>query len=195
MKIWYFVNNNTYILPPQPTYLLPPQIKNIAKYIWLCPPPLLCLLHINVTFTQSPTTPHWPCKVHTHTHQPIPIPQYLFTTNTSATTTHTQPHPHTTTHTPTHTPQHIPLSPPHTPTYIHYPKHPNLHPIPPQTQNTSLQHLQSFQPPPIYLLHSCTVTITLHQHMNTTLNIRTLIKVPFGSYRTNHYNAIRQPLS
>ena len=114
MKIWYFVNNNTYILPPQPTYLLPPQIKNIAKYIWLCPPPLLCLLHINVTFTQSPTTPHWPCKVHTHTHQPIPIPQYLFTTHTSATTTHTQPHPHTTTHTPTHTPQHIPLSPPHT---------------------------------------------------------------------------------
>ena len=115
---WYFVNNNTYILPLQPTYLLPPQIKNIAKYIWLCPPPLLCLLHINVTFTQSPTTPHWPCKVHTHTHQPIPIPQYLFTTNTSATTTHTQPHPHTTTHTPTHTPQHIPLSPP-THTYIH----------------------------------------------------------------------------
>ena len=127
------------------------------------------------------------------------IPQYLFTTNTTATTTHTQPHPlhpHTTTHTPTHTPQHIPLSPPtHTPTYIHYPKHPNLHSIPPQTQNTSLQHLQSFQPPPIYLLHSCTVTITLHQHMNTILNIRTLIKVPFGSYRTNHHNAIRQPLS
>ena len=146
----------------------------------------------NVTYTQSPTTPHWPCKVHTHTHQPIPIPQYLFTTNTSATTTHTHTthtttplHPHTTTHTPTHTPQHIPL----------YPKHPNLHPIPPQTQNTSLQHLQCFQPPPIYLLHSCTVTITLHQHMNTILNIRTLIKVPLGSYRTNHHNAIRQPLS
>ena len=108
---------------------------------------------------------------------------------------HTPPHNHP--H-PTHTPQHIPLSPTshtHTPTYIHYPKHPNLHPIPPQTQNTSLQHLQSFQPPPIYLLHSCTITITVHQHINTILNIRTLIKVPFGSYRTNHHNAIRQPLS
>ena len=115
-----------------------------------------------------------------------------------------QPQRHTHNHTPTQPPtpprthpntSHSHPPPPHTPTYIHYPKHPNLHPIPPQTQNTSLQHLQSFQPPPIYLLHSCTVTITLHQHMNTTLNIRTLIKVPFGSYRTNHYNAIRQPLS
>ena len=140
-------------------------------------------------------TPHWPCKVHTHIHQPIPIPQYLFTTNTTATTTNT----HTHTHTPTsRTHPNTPHSHPphtHTPTYIHYPKHPNLHPIPPQTQNTSLQHFQSFQPPPIYLLHSCTVTITLHQHINTILNIRTLIKVPFGSYRTNHHNAIRQPLS
>ena len=79
------------------TYILPPQIKHIAKYIWLCPPPLFCLLHINVTYTQSPTTPHWPCKVHTHTHQPIPIPQYLFTTNTTA-TTHT---PYTPTKPPT----------------------------------------------------------------------------------------------
>ena len=118
---------------------------------------------------------------HTHTH------------------THTHTHLHTSTQPPTphaHTPTHPTLTPlTHTPTYIHYPKHPNLHPIPPQTQNTSLQHLQSFQPPPIYLLHSCTVTITLHQHINTILNIRTLIKVPFGSYRTNHHNAIRQPLS
>ena len=140
MKIWYFVNNNTYILPPQPTYLLPPQIKNIAKYIWLCPPPLLCLLHINVTFTQSPTTPHWPCKVHTHTHQPIPILQYLFTTNTSATTTHTQPHPHTTTHTPTHTPQHIPLSPP---THLHTYTTPNTlicTPPPPPHKHKTLHY-------------------------------------------------------
>ena len=167
----------------------------------MCPPPLLCLLHINVTYTQSPTTPHWPCKVHTHTHQPIPIPQHLFTTNTSATTTHTH-------HTHNHTP-YTPTQPP-TPPRIHpntshsHPPHTHLHtysspntlictPSPPQTQNTSLQHLQSFQPPPIYLLHSCTVTITLHQHMNNILNIRTLIKVPFGSYRTNHHNAIRQP--
>ena len=174
----------------------------------MCPPPLLCLLHINITYTQSPTTPHWPCKVHTHTHQPIPIPQYLFTTNTTATTTHTHTHtthtttpptpPHNHPHPHAHTPTHPTLTPPphtHTPTYIHYPKPPNLHPIPPQTQNTSFQYLQSFQPPPIYLLNSCTVTITLHQHMNTILNIRTLIKVPFGSYRTNHHNAIRQPLS
>ena len=108
-------------------------------------------------------------------------------THTPPTTTHTpRTHPNTSHSHPPHT---------HTPTYIHHPKHPNLHPIPPQTQNTSLQHLQSFQPPPIYLLHSCTVTITLHQHINTILNIRTLIKVPFGSYRTNHHNAIRQPLS
>ena len=135
----------------------------------------------------------------TYTNSPISIHNKYISHNDTY-TPHTQPHPlhpHTTTHTPTHTPKHIPLSPPltHLHTYIHYPKHPNLHPIPPQTQNTSLQHLQSFQPPPIYLLHSCTVTITLHQHMNTILNIRTLIKVPFGSYRTNHHNAIRQPLS
>ena len=107
MKIWYFVNNNTYILPPQPTYLLPPQIKNIAKYIWLCPPPLLCLLHINVTFTQSPTTPHWPCKVHTHTlstntNSPISIHNKYISHNDTHTTTppHNHPHPHA--HTPTH---------------------------------------------------------------------------------------------
>ena len=102
----------------------------------MCPPPLLCLLHINVTYTQSPTTPHWPCKVHTHTHQPIPVPQYLFTTNISHNDTHTphtQPHPldpHTTTHTPRIHPNTSHSHPPHTPTYIHYPKHPNLHPIP-----------------------------------------------------------------
>ena len=127
----------------------------------------------------------------TYTNSPISIHNKYISHNDTHTTTppHNHPHPHA------HTPTHPTLTPPHTPTYIHYPKHPNLHPIPPQTQNTSLQHLQSFQPPPIYLLHSCTVTITLHQHMNTTLNIRTLIKVPFGSYRTNHYNAIRQPLS
>ena len=135
----------------------------------------------------------------TYTNSPISIHN-----KTSAITTHTH---HTHNHTP-YTPTQPPTPPrihpntshshpphTHTPTYIHYPKHPNLHPIPPQTQNTSLQHLQSFQPPSIYLLHSCTVTITLHQHMNTILNIRTLIKVPFGSYRTNHHNAIRQPLS
>ena len=123
----------------------------------MCPPPLLCLLHINVTYTQSPTTPHWPCMQgsytysSTYTNSPISIHNKYNSHND----THTL-HPHTTTHTPTHTPQHIPLSPPtHTHrTYIHYPKHPNLHPIPPPTQNTSLQHLQSFQPPPIYLLHS-----------------------------------------
>ena len=133
----------------------------------------------SATYTNSPISIHNKYISHNDTHTP-----------------HTQPHPqHNHPHPHAHTPTHPTLTPLHTPTYIHYPKHPNLHPIPPQTQNTSLQHLQSFQPPPIYLLHSCTVTITLHQHMNTTLNIRTLIKVPFGSYRTNHYNAIRQPLS
>ena len=171
----------------------------------MCPPPLLCLLHINVAYTQSPTTPTLALQgsytySSTYTNSPISI-HNKYNSHNDTHTPHTQPHPlrpHTTTNTPTHTPQHIPLSPPphtHTPTYIHYPKHPNLHPIPPQTQNTSLQHLQSFQLPPIYLLHSCTVTITLHQHMNTILNKRTLIKVPFGSYRTNYHNAIRQPLS
>ena len=132
------------------------------------------------TYTNSPISIHNKYVSHNDTHTPH--------TTTPPTPPHNHPHPHA-------TPQHIPLSPPHTPTYIHYPKHPNLHPIPPQTQNTSLQHLQSFQPPPIYLLHSCAVTITLPQHMSTILNIRTLIKVPFGSYRTNHHNAIRQPLS
>ena len=134
------------------------------------------------TYTNSPISIHNKYISHNDTHTP-----------------HTQPHPYTPTQPPT-PPRiystHPTLTPhTHTPTYIHYPKHPNLHPIPPQTQNTSLQHLQSFQPPPIYLLHSCTVTITLHQHMNNILNIRTLIKVPFGSYHTNHHNAIRQPLS
>ena len=69
------------------------------------------------TYTNSPISIHNKYSSHNDTHTP-----------------HTQPHPihpHTTTHTPTHTPQHIPLSPPHThTTYIHYPKHPNLHPIP-----------------------------------------------------------------
>ena len=132
------------------------------------------------TYTNSPISIHNKYNSHNDTHTP-----------------HTQPHPqHNHPHPHAHTPTHPTLTPhTHTPTYIHYPKHPNLHPIPPQTQNTSLQDLQSFQLPPIYLLHSCTVTITLHQHMNTILNIRTLIKVPFGSYRTNHHNAIRQPLS
>ena len=153
--------------------------------------------------------PPYKCNLYTNSYNPTLALQGSYTYSSTYTNspisihnkynshdTHTL-HPHTTTHTPTHTPQHIPLSPPtHTyRTYIHYPKHPNLHPIHPQTQNTSLQHLQSFQPPPIYPLHSCTVTITLHQYMNTILNIRTLIKVPFGSYRTNHHNAIRQPLS
>ena len=108
-------------------YVLPPQIKNIAKYIWLCPPPLLCLLHINVTYTQSPTTPHWLCKVHTHTHQPIPIPQYLFTTKASTTTTHTHTTHTTTPPTPPHNhphphaynPTHPTLTPPHTHTHLH----------------------------------------------------------------------------
>ena len=106
----------------------------------------------------------------TYTNSPISIHNKYISHNDTHTTTppHNHPHPHA------HTPTHPTLTPPHT--YIHT--------LP-----------QSFQPPPIYLLHSCTVTITLHQHMNTTLNIRTLIKVPFGSYRTNHYNAIRQPLS
>ena len=126
----------------------------------------------------------------TYTNSPISIHNKYNSHNDTHHTT-TPPTPHTTTHTPTHTPQHI-----HTHVHIHTYTTPNtLICIPPQTQNTSLQHLQSFQPPPIYLLHSCTVTITLHQHMNTILNIRTLIKVPFGSYRTNHHNAIRQPLS
>ena len=172
----------------------------------MCPPPLLYpTLALQGSYTYSSTYTNSPISIHnkynshndththTHTHTHPPHPP-------THTHPHTHPHPHTphtTTHTPSHTPQHIPLSPPshtHLHTYIHHPKHPNLHPIPPQTQNTSL-HLQSFQPPPIYLLHSCTVTITLHQHINTILNIRTLIKVPFGSYRTNHHNAIRQPLS
>ena len=128
------------------------------------------------TYTNSPISIHNKYNSHNDTH-----------TTTPPTPPHNHPHPHA--HTPTH-----PTLTPHTHThrtYIHYPKHPNLHRIPPQTQNSSLQHLQSFQPPPIYLLHSCTVTITLHQHMNTILNIRTLIKVPFGSYCTNHHNAIR----
>ena len=133
-------------------------------------------------YTNSPTSIHNKYNSHNHTH-----------------THHTQNHtpPYTPTQPPTPHPTHPTLTPlTHTPTYIHYLKHPNLHPIPPQTQKkTSLQHLQSFQTPPIYLLHSCTVTITLHQHMNTILNIRTLIKVPFGSYRTNDHNDIRQPLS
>ena len=77
-------------------------------------------IHILSTYTNSPISIHNKYISHNDTHTP-----------------HTQPHPlhpQITTHNPTHTPQHIPLSPPtHTPTYIHYPKHPNLHPIPPQT--------------------------------------------------------------
>ena len=135
----------------------------------------------------------------TYTNSPISIHnKYISHNDTHTHTPHTQPHPYTPTQPPTSPRIHpnTSHSHPHTHTYIHtLPQTPNLHPIPPQTQNTSLQHLQSFQPPPIYLLHSCTVTITLPQHMNTILNIRTLIKVPFGSYRTNHHKAIRQPFS
>ena len=160
---------------------------------------------MSASFTLSPP---YKCNFYTISYNPTLALQGSYTYSSTYTNSpisihnkyisHNDTHNHTPTQPPT-PPRTLPNTshshPPHTPTYIHYPKHPNLHPIPPQTQNTSLQHLQSFQPPPIYLLHSCTVTITLHQHMNTTLNIRTLIKVPFGSCRTNHYNAIRQPLS
>ena len=160
---------------------------------------------MSTSFTLSP-----PCKCNLYTisYNPTLALQGSYTYSSTYTNSpisihnkyisHNDTHTHHTPYTPTQPRIHPNTShshPPRTPTYIHYPKHPNLHPIPPQTQNTSLQHLQSFQPPPIYLLHSCTVTITLHQHMNNILNIRTLIKVPFGSYRTNHHNAIRQPLS
>ena len=135
------------------------------------------------TYTNSPISIHNKYNSHNDTHTP-----------------HTQPHPlhpHITTHTPTHTPQHIPLSPPHTHThrtYIHYPKHPNLHPIP-HKHKTLHYNIFSVSTLLQYTYRIAVSLQLLHQHMNTILNIRTLIKVPFGSYRTNHHNAIRQPLS
>ena len=141
---------------------------------------------MSASFTLSPP---YKCNLYTISYNPTLALQGSYTYSSTYTNspisihnkynshdTHTL-HPHTTTHTPRTHPNTSHSHPPHTyRTYIHYPKHPNLHPIHPQTQNTSLQHLQSFQPPPIYLLHSCTVTITLHQHMNTTLK---KIKVSF----------------
>ena len=145
-------------------------------------------IHILINLYQySPISIHNKYNSHndTHTHT------HTTHTTTPPTPPHNHPHPHA------HTPTHPTLTPPtHTPTYIYYPKHPNLHPISPPTHTKHfITTSSSFQLPPIYLLHSCTVTITLHQHMNTILNIRTLIKLPFGSYRTNHHNATRQPLS
>ena len=92
------------------------------------------------TYTNSPISIHNKYNSHNDTH-----------------TTHTTTHPHTLPTKPRTHPTLTPLTHTHTHPYIHtLPQTPNLHPIPhpPQTQNTSLQHLQSFQPPPIYLLHS-----------------------------------------
>ena len=98
------------------------------------------LYFVSSIYTQSPTTPHWPCKVHTHTinlyqfpniySQQIHQPQrHTHTTHTTTPLTPTNNHPQPHAFTPTYPT----LTPTHTPTYIHYPKHPNLHPIPPQT--------------------------------------------------------------
>ena len=111
------------------------------------------------SFTLSPP---YKCNLHTISYNPtlalqgsysILINLYQFPNIYSQQIQQPQRHTHTTTH-PIHptqppTPPHPNIShshPPHThthtPTYIHYLKHPNLHPIPPQTQNTSSQHLQ-----------------------------------------------------
>ena len=188
---------NAQLIPPRPTYVLPPQIKNIAKYIWLCPPPLLCLLHINVTYTQSPTTPHYPCKVHTYsstyTNSPISIHnKYNSHNDTHTTHTTTPPTPHTTTHTPTHTPQHIPLSPPHT--HLHTYTTPNTLICTPSPHKHKALHYNIFKVSNLLQYTYC-IAVPLQLLSTTTFYIRTLIKVPFGSYSTNHHNAIRQPLN
>ena len=55
--------------------------------------------------------------------------------HTHPTPPHNHPHPHA------HTPTHPTLTPPHTHrTYIHYPKHPNLHPSPPPHKHKTLHY-------------------------------------------------------
>ena len=136
------------------------------------------------TYTNSPISIHNKYNSHNDTHTP-----------------HTQPHPlhpHITTHTPTHTPQHIPLSPPHTHTHtVHTYTTPNTLICTPSPHKHKTLHYNIFKVSTLvqYTYRIAVSLQLLHQHMNTILNIRTLIKVPFGSYRTNHHNAIRQPLS
>ena len=94
-------------------------------------PPYKCNLY---TISYNPTLALQSSYTYssTYTNSPISIHNKYISHNDTH-TSHTQPHPYTPHNHPhpTHTPQHIPLSPPtHTPTYIHYPKHPNLHPIP-----------------------------------------------------------------
>ena len=126
----------------------------------------------------------------TYTNSPISIHNKYISHNDTHTTTppHNHPHPHA--HTPTH-----PTLTPHT--HLHTYTTPNTLICTPSPHKHKTLHYNIFKVSTL-LQYTYRIAVSLqllHQHMNTILNIRTLIKVPFGSYRTNHYNAIRQPLS
>ena len=111
-------------------------------------------------------------------------------TTTPPTPPHNHPHPHA------HTPTHPTLTPAHTHT-VHTYTTPNTLICTPSPHKHKTLHYNIFKVSTL-LQYTYRIAVSLqllHQHMNTILNIRTLIKVPFGSYRTNHHNAIRQPLS
>ena len=126
----------------------------------------------------------------TYTNSPISIHNKYISHNDTHTTTppHNHPHPHA--HTPTH-----PTLTPHT--HLHTYTTPNTLICTPSPHKHKTLHYNIFKVSTL-LQYTYRIAVSLqllHQHMNTILNIRTLIKVPFGSYRTNHHNAIRQPLS
>ena len=165
-------------------------------------PPYKCNLY---TISYSPTLAmqgSYTYSSSTYTNSPISI-HNKYNSNNDTHTHHTHNHtpPYTPTQPPTphaHTPTHPPLTP-LTHTHLHTYTTPNTLICTPSPYQHKTLHYNIFKVSNLlqytYCIDSCTVTITLHQHMNTILNIRTLIKVPFGSYRTNHHNAIRQPLS
>ena len=137
-------------------------------------PPYKCNLH---TISYNPTVALQGSSVNSSTYINSPISihnKYNSHNDTHTHHTHTTTHPHT----PTHTPRtHPTLTPSHTHlhTHINYLKHPNLHPIP--HKHKTLHH-NIFKVSNLLQYTFC-IVITLHQHMNTILNIRTLIKVPF----------------
>ena len=106
-----------------------------------------------------------------------------------------------------HPPQtltHPTLTPPthtHTPHYIHTYTAPNTPISPPPHTHTKALHYNIFKVSNLLQYTYCIAVLlplgpTLHQHMNTVLHIPALNKVPFGSHRTNHHNAIHhQPFT
>ena len=134
------------------------------------------------TYTNSPISIHNKYNSHNDTHTTH--------TTTPPTPPHNHPHPHA------HTPTHPTLTPAHTHT-VHTYTTPNTLICTPSPHKHKTLHYNIFKVSTL-LQYTYRIAVSLqllHQHMNTILNIRTLIKVPFGSYRTNHHNAIRQPLS